>query len=159
MENPHWKEMINSAFSSLAFAPVLFLNSLVMFVINMIPRDSHRLLGKYASDGRQLLQLLRPGEAYVDKALEGAFVAESVYAESLNDYIHAENVCRSGLARYPESKMLANSPSVVLINTGQYEEGRKLLVGLLAVTRPGEDGEVATGAGFKQYRLVEPDDR
>lgn len=68
----------------------------------------HRLLGNYPSDGKQLLKVLRPDEVYIDKALEEAFVAEFVYADSLNDYIHAENVCRSGLARYPESKMLAN---------------------------------------------------
>lgn len=140
IENPHWKEAINSVFSGLALAPILFLNSLIMFVINMIPRDYRRFLGEYPSDGKQLLQLLRPSEDFIDNALEGAFVAESAYAHSVNDYIHAENVCRSGLSRYPKSKMLANSLSVVLINTDRYEEGRKLLVRLLTLTKADEDG-------------------
>jgi len=140
IDNPHWKGIVNSVFSGIAITQILFLNSIVMFAVNMIPRNVRGSLGVFPSDGKQLLQLLRAGGEYIEKALEGAFVAEACYWHSVNDDIRAEQICRDGLSRYPNSKMLGNSLCVALLNTCRYHEGREQLIRLLAVTGTDEYG-------------------
>lgn len=139
-----WRNALIALTTGVAWIPIAFASNFGIFLVNVIPRTFSGLLGNMPSDGKLLLQLVRPTPPLVESILSSQYVVGSMLAFRDGEYELAERWCRDGLVCFPGNSMLHVNLTAILLETGRYELARTHCLRLL---REGpQKGQEADGA-------------
>lgn len=138
-----WRSALVALTTGVAWIPIAFASNLGIFLVNVIPRTFNGLLGNMSSDGKLLLQLIRPTPPLVESILSSQYVVGSMLAFQDGEYELAERWSREGLVCFPSNPMLHVTLTAVLLETGRYELARTHCLRLLQESQ--EKGQEADG--------------